>query len=83
VIRINSSDIIKKPSYVTRPTDITFIEDAKKHITRSVVLPYELYERLKEKIEDEVYLFNNKKALSKSANDEFLEIESVVEELLQ
>lgn len=83
MIRINSSDIIKKPSYVTRPTDITFIEDAKKHITRSVVLPYELYERLKEKIEDEVYLFNNKKALSKSANDEFLEIESVVEELLQ
>ncbi|UCN01150.1 hypothetical protein LCX93_04340 [Sulfurimonas sp. SWIR-19] len=83
MIKINSSDIIKKPSYVTRPTDITFIEDAKKHIIRSVVLPYELYERLKEKIEDEVYLFNNKKALSKSANDEFLKIESVVEELVQ
>ena len=83
MIKINSSDIIKKPSYVTRPTDITFVEDAKKHIIRSVVLPYELYERLKEKIEDEVYLFNNKKALSKSANDEFLEIESVVEELVQ
>ena len=81
MITINASDIIKKPSYVTRPTDITFIQDAKKHITRSVVLPYELYERLREKIEDEIYLINNKKALSKTANDEFMEIESVSEAL--
>lgn len=29
MLTINSSDIVKKPSYVTRPTDITFIEDAK------------------------------------------------------
>lgn len=76
---INSSDIVKKPSYITRPTDITFVEDAKKHITKSVVLPYELYERLKEKIEDEVYLMNNKKALGQESYKEFLEIESVVE----
>lgn len=80
MITISSSDIIKKPSYVTSPLDITFIEDAKKHITKSVVLPYALYERLEEKIEDEVYLMNNKKSLSKSAYDEFLEIESAVEE---
>ena len=80
MLTINSSDVIKKPSYVTRPTDITFIEDAKKHITRSVVLPYELYEKVKEKIEDELYLMNNKQALSKQAHEEFLEIEPVVEE---
>lgn len=79
---INSSDIVKKPSYVTRPTDITFVEDAKKHITKSVILPYELYEKVKEKIEDELYLMNNKQALSKNAYDEFLEIESVSEALL-
>ncbi len=78
---ISSSDIVKKPSYVTRPTDITFVEDAKKHITKSVVLPYELYERVREKIEDENYLMNNQKALSKEAYSEFLEIESVSEEL--
>lgn len=77
---INSSDIVKKPSYITRPTDITFVEDAKKHITKSVVLPYELYERLKEKIEDEVYLMNNKKALGEESYKEFLKIESVVED---
>lgn len=80
---INSSDIVKKPSYVTRPTEITFIKDAKKHITKSVVLPYELYEKVKEKIEDELYLMNNKKALSGSSFDEFLEIEPAVEELVR
>lgn len=77
---ISSSDIVKKPSYITRPTEITFVEDAKKHITKSVVLPYELYEKVREKIEDELYLMNNKQALSQNAYDEFLEIESIVEE---
>lgn len=78
---INSSDVIKKPSFVTKPTEITFIEDAKQHIMRSVVLPYELYEKVKEKIEDELYLLSNKKALSSASNDAFMEIESVCEEL--
>lgn len=80
---INSTDIVKKPSYVTRPTDITFVEDAKKHITKSVVLPYELYEKVKEKVEDELYLMNNKGALSKKANDEFLEIEQISEDIIK
>ena len=78
MIVINSTDIIKKPSYITRPSDITFVEDAKKHITKSVVLPYSLYEKVKEKIEDELYLMNNKKALSQKSYDEFLEIEEAV-----
>jgi len=83
MIIISSSDVIKKPSYITRPTDITLVEDAKKHIRRSVVLPYALYEKVKEKIEDEVYMMNNKQALSKKSYDEFLEIESVNEELIK
>ena len=82
MLRVSSSDIVKKPSYVTRPTQITFIEDTKQHITRSVVLPYELYEKVREKIEDELYLMNNKKALSQEAFDAFKEIENVVEELV-
>ena len=80
MITISSSDFIKKPSYITKPTDITFIEDAKQHITRSVVLPFALYEKLKEKIEDELYIMNNQKALSKQSYEEFLEIEAIVEE---
>jgi hypothetical protein len=78
---VSSSDIVKKPSYVTRPSEITFIEDAKKHIIKSVVLPYELYEKVREKIEDEVYLMRNTKALSEESYNEFLETESVVEDL--
>ena len=83
MMTISASDIIKKPSHITRPTEITLIEDAKKHIKRSVVLPYELYERVKEKIEDEVYIMNNKQALSKKSYDEFLSIETISAELIK
>lgn len=76
---INSSDIVRKPSYVTKPTDITFVEDAKKHIMKSVVLPYAMYEKIKEKIEDELYIIQNIDALSQKAYEDFLQIEEVVE----
>ena len=81
MLTISSSDIVKKPSYVTRPTEVTFVEDAKKHIIKSVVIPYALYEKIKETIEDELYLAQNRGALSKEAYVEFLEIEEVVEDL--
>jgi len=81
MLTISSSDIIKKPSYITRPSDITFVEDAKKHIIKSVVIPYPLYEMIREKIEDELYLAQNKSALSKEAYAEFLEIEEAAEDL--
>ncbi len=81
MIVINSSDFIKKPSYITQPLDITFVEDAKKHITKSVVLPFELYEKVREKIENELYLIQNQQALSHSSYEDFLQIEEVVESL--
>jgi len=81
MITIASRDIIKTPSYITSPKDITFVEDAKKHIIKSVVFPYDIYEKLREKIEDELYLIQNEKALSQKSYDEFLEIEDVCEEL--
>ena len=55
---ISASDIIKKPSYVTQPKEITFVEDAKRHVIKSVILPYDLYEKIREKLEDEIYLVN-------------------------
>lgn len=79
MLTISSSDIIKKPSYITQPKDITFVKDAKKHIVKSVVMPYEMYKFLQEKIEDELYIYQNKDALSRNSYDEFLEIEEVVE----
>jgi len=82
MLTISASDIIKKPSYITKPTEITLVEDAKQHIARSVVIPYKLYEKLKDKIEDELYLINNQDALSQEAYNEFLEIEDVVQELV-
>ena len=80
---INSSDVIKKPSFVTNPKEIVFIKDAKKHITKSVVIPYEIYEKIKDTIEDELYLLKNSKALSKESYEEFLEMEEVVEDLYE
>ena len=61
---VSTSEIVKKPTLISQPNEITLIEDARKHEPRSVLLPYVLYERIKEKIEDDVYLFNNAKALS-------------------
>jgi hypothetical protein len=81
MLTINSSDVIKKPSYITKPKEITLVKDAKQHIARSVVIPYKLYEKLKDKIEDELYLMNNQDALSKEAYKEFMDIEAVAEEL--
>ena len=83
MLTISSSDIIRRPSYVTRPTEVTFVEDAKKHIIKSVVIPYHLYEKIRETIEDELYLAQNRGALSKEAYAEFLEIEEVVEDLVR
>ena len=81
MLTISASDIIKKPSYVTRPEDITFVEDMKKHIIKSVVLPYDLYERVHERIEDEMYLMRNAKALGNDSYDDFNLIEEVAEDL--
>lgn len=75
MISITSSDVIKKPSFVTNPSDITFIEDAKRHIIKSVVLPYSLYEKIKEQLEDEIYLSQNREALSEQAREEFEAVE--------
>ena len=72
---INASDVIKKPSYVTHPKEITFVEDAKRHVIKSVILPYDLYEKVREKLEDEIYLMQNKEALSQKSYESFLEIE--------
>jgi len=83
MITINSSDIIKKPSYITQPKDITFVQDAKKNIIKSVVLPYALYEKLKEKIEDELYIMSNSKSLNKKSYEDFLGIEDVCEDMVK
>ena len=82
MITISSSDVIKKPSYISNPMDITFVKDTKKHITKSVVLPYHLYLHFKDIIEDEMYLQKNKKALGKKAYDEYLVTEDIVEDML-
>ncbi len=75
MISITSSDVIKKPSFVTNPSDITFIEDAKKHVIKSVVLPYSLYEKIREQLEDELYLSQNREALSEHAQRAFEAVE--------
>ncbi|ADV45959.1 hypothetical protein [Nitratifractor salsuginis] len=78
---ITVSDVVKKPSIVTNATEVTLIEDAKRHIAKSVVIPYALYKQLRSKLEEELYLLENAQALNEEAYEEFLEIESVAEDL--
>ena len=80
---ITVSDVVKKPSIVTNATEVTLIEDAKRHIAKSVVIPYALYEKVRTKLEEELYLLENARALDNDAYREFLEIENVVEDLGQ
>jgi hypothetical protein len=79
VVTISSNNIIEKLSYITKSNEIIFIKDTKEHIIKAVVLPYELYEKHKELIEDEAYLLNNAETLSQESYKDFLEIESVCE----
>ena len=78
---ISSSDVIKKPSAVTNPQELTIVKDLKKNLIKSVVLPYALYEKIKDKLEDELYLMENADALGKEAYAEFLQIEEAAEDL--
>ena len=64
MITISTSDIVKKPSLISAPKDITIIEDARRNVPKSVLLPIELYEQIREKIEDELYLYQNRDALA-------------------
>ena len=41
MITISTSEIVKKPRLISAPDDITLIEDARKHESRSVLLPYD------------------------------------------
>ncbi len=78
MITVSTSDIVKKPRLISAPEEITMIEDARSHTPKSVLLPIELYEMVKEKIEDELYLYKNTKALGMK----FEESEEVIAELL-
>jgi len=70
MITVSASDIAKKPSLVTNPKDLTIIEDVKKKIAKSVIIPYEMFKELKEDIEYKLWLKKNKDGLVK-LNEEF------------
>ncbi|MGE4295996.1 MAG: hypothetical protein AB7E49_09875 [Campylobacterales bacterium] len=80
---VSTSDIVRKPALISHPSQITLVQDARKNEPRSVVLPYALYEKLRQKIEDELYLAENAKALGVEAQAEFEQIEPVAEELIR
>ncbi len=72
---ITVSDVVKKPSIVTNAQEVTLIEDAKRHVARSVVIPYAIYEKLKDRLGDELYLLENADALGLEAYEEFTDID--------
>jgi len=68
---ITVSDVVKKPSIVTNATEVTLIEDAKRHIAKSIVIPYAIYQKLKDRLDEEIYLLENAQALGADAYAEF------------
>ena len=78
---VTTTDILRHPSLLNASEGITLIEDGRRHEPKSVLLPYALYKKVREQIEDELYLMSNKKALGADAYQEFLEIEEVTQDL--
>lgn len=74
---ITTTEITRKPSIVTSAKSITLIEDGRNHQPKSVLLPYAFYLKIREKIEDELYLQENAEALSVP----YYEPEDVIEDL--
>jgi hypothetical protein len=77
---VTSSDILRKPALLSSD-QVLFIEDGRKHVLKSVLLPIDIYQRVRELVEAEVYLRENALALGSESYDEFLTIEPVVEDL--
>lgn len=79
---VTTTDILRHPALLNAADGITLIEDGRRHEPKSVLLSYALYAKVKERIEDELYLMSNQKALGSDAYKEFLAIEEISEELL-
>lgn len=78
---VTTTDILRHPALLNATNGITLIEDGRKHEPKSVLLSYALYQKVREQIEDELYLMGNQKALGTEAYKEFVEIEEIVEDL--
>lgn len=78
---VTTTDILRHPALLNATNGITLIEDGRRHEPKSVLLPYALYQKVKEQIEDELYLMSNQKALDSDAYKEFLNIEETIEDL--
>ena len=78
---ITVSDVVKRPSIVTNATEVVLIEDAKHNIAKSVVIPYAIYRKLQNRLEEELYLLENARALDSDSYNDFLEIEEAAEDL--
>jgi len=77
---VTSSDILRKPALLSSD-QVLFIEDGRKHVLKSVLLPIDIYQRVRELVEAEIYLRENAQALGEESYAEFLAIETVVEDL--
>ncbi len=77
---VNTTDILRKPALLNSK-ELLFIEDGRKHITKSVLMPVELFDKFREQIEDEMYLIKNSKALDNQSYKEFKDIDNMAGEL--
>lgn len=81
MMTVTTTDIMRHPALLNATSGITLIEDGRAHTPKSVLLPYALFEKVRAKIEDELYLSLNSAALGIESYKEFLEIEAMAEEL--
>ncbi|WP_028949824.1 hypothetical protein [Sulfurihydrogenibium subterraneum] len=61
-------EAVKKPSNISNPKEITYILDSKEKKIKSVIIPYEIYLKVKEELEAEEFLKRNYKTLMSEEN---------------
>ncbi len=77
-------EAVKKPSNISNPKEITYIVDSKEKKIKSVVIPYDIYVKVKEELEAEEFLKRNYKTLMNEENyKEFRETTDKASEDLQ
>ena len=78
MITVKTRDIVRRPSILNQKEPVLIIDGTTKK-PKSVVVPFDLYEKIRDIVESELFLARNADlAQSSEAKQEFLERESAL-----
>lgn len=70
---VTATEILRKPSLLNTK-EILILEDGRKHIPKSVIIPFDMYQKVKEKIEIEDRIEKLKRIRDVKDSNDWLEL---------